>query len=148
MTLVKWYPAREMSRIENEFDSVFRFLNNRLFGESGEENENVLWTPATDIIENQKSYVLKLDLPGVEKDNVKISYKEGVLTVSGERKNESEEKSGKYFRVERTFGGFSRSFTLPELIKQDEITASFKNGMLTVEIPKAEEAKPFEIKIK
>jgi len=148
MTLVKWYPTREMTRFENDFDSVFRLLNSRLFGESGEENENVIWTPATDIIENEKSYVLKLDLPGVVKENVKISYKEGVLTVSGERKNENESQNGKWFRVERTFGGFSRSFTLPELIKQDAISASFKNGMLTIEIPKAEEAKPFEIKIK
>lgn len=147
MTLVKWYPAREMAKIGNDFDSVFKFINDQLFSGSGEENENVLWTPATDILENEKSYLLKLDLPGVEKDNVKISFKEGTLTVTGERKNESEERDGKCFRIERTFGGFSRSFTLPELIKEDKISATFSNGTLTIEIPKAEEAKPIEIKI-
>lgn len=147
MTLVKWYPAREMAKIGNDFDSVFKFLNDQLFGGSGEENENVLWTPATDILENEKSYLLKLDLPGVEKDNVKISFKDGTLTITGERKNESEERDGKCFRIERTFGGFSRSFTLPELIKEDKISAAFSNGTLTIEIPKAEEAKPIEIKI-
>lgn len=147
MTLVKWYPAREMARIGSDFDSVFKFINDQLFGGSGEENENVLWSPAADILENDKSYLLKLDLPGVEKDNVKISYKEGVLTISGERKNESEQKDGKCFRIERTFGGFTRSFTLPDLIKEDQITATFSNGTLSIEIPKAEEAKPIEIKI-
>ena len=104
--------------------------------------------PLTDISENDDNYVLHLDLPGIEKDDVKISYSDGELSISGERKQEKESKDSKYHRVERSFGKYFRSFTLPEKIKADKIDAEFKNGQLTITVPKSEETKPKEIEVK
>jgi HSP20 family protein len=104
--------------------------------------------PLTDIYENNDNYYIKADLPGVKKGDVKISYNDGTLSISGERAQEKETKETKYHRVERSFGKYYRSFNLPKEIKNDKIEAEFVDGQLNVTIPKAEEVKPKQIDIK
>ena len=152
MALVKWNPSRELLSIEREFNKMFNSLSNRFgFGNGDDvdkEYENAVWSPSSDIYEDKENYVLTLDLPGINKDNVKISYVDGQLNISGERKNEKESKDGTYHRVERSYGKYFRSFSLPKEIKDDKIDAEFKDGQLTITVPKAEEVKPKEIDIK
>ena len=152
MALVKWNPSRELLSIEREFNKMFNSLSNRFgFGNGDDvdkEYENAVWSPSSDIYEDKENYVLTLDLPGIKKDNVKISYVDGQLNISGERKNEKESKDGTYHRVERSYGKYFRSFSLPKEIKDDKIDAEFKDGQLTITVPKADEVKPKEIDIK
>jgi len=151
MAIVKWNPAKELLNVEREFNRFFNTFG-RHFGisssEIDEEFENAVWMPLTDIIEGKDNYVLKLDLPGVSKNDVKISYSDGQLMISGERKQEKESKDSKYHRVERSYGKYYRSFTLPQKIQEDKIDAEFKDGQLTITVPKSEEAKPKELDIK
>ena len=151
MTLVKWNPARELLNIEREFNKLFNTFNQRFgFDDStmNEELENAVWSPLTDISENKDQYILKLDLPGVSKENLKLNFHDGELIISGERKQEKEDKDSKYHRIERTYGKYYRSFTLPQTIQADKINAEFKDGQLTITVPKSEEAKPKELEIK
>ncbi len=150
MALVKWNPAKELLNMEREFNRLFSSLSSRFgFGDDGEdEYENAVWMPLTDIVEHDDKYVLKMDLPGVDKKDVKISYVNGELQISGERKQEKESKDATFHRIERAYGKYFRSFSLPEKILEDKIEAEFKNGSLTITIPKAEEAKPKEIEVK
>ncbi len=150
MTLVKWNPARELMNIEKEFNKIFNSFSNR-YGfakENEDEMENAVWSPLTDISEDNDNYYLHLDIPGVEKGDVKISYSNGNLIIKGERKEEKETKKSEYHRIERSFGKFYRSFTLPEKVKEDKIEAKFKDGSLSIVIPKADEVKPREIEVK
>ncbi len=152
MSLVRWNPMRDLIEIEREFNRLFRDFDSRFgfnIAQGTDENlDNAVWSPLSDIYEDDDTYKLRLDLPGVKKDEVKISYSDGRLTITGERKQEKETGNHKYHRVERMYGKFYRSFDLPEKIKEDQITAEFKEGQLTISIPKAEEAKPKEIPIK
>jgi HSP20 family protein len=151
MTLVKWNPARELLNVEREFNKLFNTFNQRFgFDDSkmNEELENAVWSPLTDISENKDQYILKMDLPGVSKENLKLSFHDGELIISGERKQEKEDKDSKYHRIERTYGKYFRSFTLPQTIQADKINAEFKDGQLTITVPKSEEAKPKELEIK
>ena len=152
MSLIKFNPVRDLLSVEREFQKFFSDFENR-FGfpshrESSAELESAVWTPMTDVYEDKDGYKLQLDLPGLKKEDVKISYANGQLKISGERKEQTEDKNGKYHRVERTFGKFYRSFTLPDKIREGEIEAEFKDGQLSISIPKAEEAKPKELEIK
>ncbi len=151
MALVKWSPERELLNVEREFNKLFRSFG-RGFGTTPEEGdveyENAVWMPLTDISEDKDRYTIRLDLPGVSKSDVKISYVEGQLNISGERKQEKESKDSKYHRMERIFGKYYRSFTLPQQIREDQIEAEFKDGQLSIIVPKAEEAKPKEIEVK
>ena len=151
MTLVKWNPARELLNVEREFNKLFNTFNRRFGFDDGmmnEDLENAVWSPFTDITENKDQYILKMDLPGVSKDNLKLSYQDGELIISGERKQEKEDKDSKYHRIERNYGKYYRSFTLPQTIQADKINAEFKDGQLTITVPKSEEAKPKELEIK
>lgn len=152
MTLVKFNPMRDLVDFEREFSRMFNSLENR-FGiskskDTGEEYENAVWMPLTDIYEDKENYTLKVDLPGSKKEDVKISFTNGRLSISGERVQESETKDAKCHRIEKSYGKYFRSFNLPELIQADKINAEFKDGQLTITVPKAEEAKPKEIEIK
>jgi len=152
MTLVKFNPMRDLVDFERQFNKMFNSFENR-FGISrskdGEnEYENAVWMPLTDIYEDKEKYTLKLDLPGIKKDDVKISFVDNKLSISGERSQESEHKDSKCHRIERSFGRYYRSFNLPEQVQSDKINAEFKDGQLTISVPKAEEAKPKEIEIK
>jgi len=152
MALVEWNPSKELLGIEREFNRMFNNLGNRFGFGNGDnvdkEYENAVWSPLSDVYEDKDNYVLTLDLPGIKKDNVKISYVDGQLNISGERKNEKESKDGTYHRVERSYGKYFRSFSLPKEIKEDKIDAEFKDGQLTITVSKAEEVKPKEIDIK
>lgn len=152
MTLIRWNPGRDLMDVEREFSKLFNTFNNR-FGfddakSNSDELENAVWSPLTDISENKDQYLLKMDLPGVTKNDLKLSYEDGQLKISGERKQEKEDKDSKYHRIERTYGKYFRSFTLPKQIQAENIKAEFKDGQLTITIPKSEEAKPKELEIK
>ena len=152
MTLVKFNPVRDLIDFEREFNKMFNSLENR-YGISKSkdvdtEYENAVWMPLTDIYENKDNFSLKIDLPGIKKEDVKISFANGKLNISGERLQEEETKDATSHRIERSYGKYFRSFNLPELIQADKINAEFNNGQLTITIPKAEEAKPKEIEIK
>jgi HSP20 family protein len=101
-----------------------------------------------DIREQNDAYLVEVELPGLSKDDVKITMENNILTVQGEKKQEKEEKRGNYHRTERVYGSFQRSFTLPSSVKNEKIEAQYKNGILTVTLPKVEEAKPKAIEVK
>lgn len=145
MSLVRWNPLREM---EDLFERYGRALD--MPAHVGTElMPKGDWTPRVDIAETDKSYVIKMEIPEVDKNDVKVSLDNGVLTISGERKQEKEEKGTRFHRVERYYGSFDRSFSLPENVDQTHLDATFKDGMLKVELPKLEEvqSKPIEIQI-
>jgi HSP20 family protein len=106
------------------------------------------WSPAVDIREREDAYLVEIELPGLTKDDVKITMENNILTIQGEKKHEKEERRGDYHRSERVYGSFQRSFTLPSSVKNDKIEAQYKNGILTVSLPKVEEAKPKAIEVK
>ena len=132
---------RDMDRM---FDDMTPFSKIK-FGYGGFGAD--LWAPETDLIELDEAYKLTVDLPGLNKNDVEVSYKDHRLVISGERKEETDEKENGFIRKERYTGTFTRAFTLPSAIKEDQIKASFKNGVLTVMAPKAEVKKPKLINI-
>ena len=150
MTLVRFNPGRDLLDVEREFNRMFNSLGTR-FGvikkDGDQEYENAVWMPLSDIYEDKDTYKIKADLPGIKRNDVKISYSNGELSISGERVQETETKDAKCHREKRTFGKYYRSFTLPNEIKEDKIKAEFKDGQLTITIPKADEIKPKEIEI-
>ena len=142
MALIRWEPAREVDTLQSEVNRVF----DAFFG-NGSGSRARRWVPAMDLVETEGDLVLRADLPGLGKDDVEIEVKDGVLTVSGERKAEHEEKSEGFYRVERAFGRFSRSLTIPEGVDAEAITADFNEGVLEVRIPKPAERQPHRIAI-
>ena len=152
MTLVKFNHVKDLLDVEREFNKIFNSLGSRLGVTRkeafDEEFDNAVWMPLTDIAEDNDNYYLKVDLPGIKKEEVKISYIDGNLSISGERVQEEETKDKKFHRMERTLGKYYRSFNIPKEIKDDKIKAEFKNGQLSITIPKADEVKPKEIDIK
>jgi HSP20 family protein len=129
--------------------SIDRMLDSFLHGGVFDENiATSLWTPAVDITETGKEYVVKVELPGVNKEDVKISTRDNILTIRGEKKQEKETKDASFHRVERSYGSFQRSFPLPEGIRGDGIEASYKDGILEIVLPKAEETKARSIDVK
>lgn len=133
--------------LRREMDHFFDdFVPMRWSHENGGKNLGT-WTPSADITEDEKEYMIRLDIPGMEKNDIKVNFQDGRLTVTGERKSEEKEEKKDYVRQERYFGSFYRSFTLPEKIKEDAIEATFKNGVLKLVVPKGEikKAKPIKI---
>jgi HSP20 family protein len=146
MTIVRWEPLRELGSLQNEMNRLF----NTVFDAPAPGNSGGTlrrWMPAMDLVEAGDHFVLRADLPGMSEDDVKIEFEDGTLTVSGERKAEHEDREEGYYRVERAFGGFSRSLTLPKGIDADAVSASFDRGVLEIRIPKPEERKPRRIEI-
>jgi HSP20 family protein len=141
VTLVRWEPMRELNTMQGEMNRLF----NSFFDEEG--NGRRRWAPAVDLLEREDSLVLKADLPGLTQDDVNIEVRDNVLTISGERRTDIEDKQNGYYRVERAFGGFSSSLTLPEGVDADRIAANFENAVLEVTIPKPEQRKPRRITI-
>jgi HSP20 family protein len=125
----------ELSRL---FDFAFPQRDSGLF--SG-------WTPVLDVYDEKENFIVKVELPGLKKEDIEINLHDGVLTVSGERKHEREVKEGETFRSERYFGRFHRSVGLPALVDATKVKAAYKDGVLTVDLPKAEEAKPKQIAV-
>jgi HSP20 family protein len=154
MAIVRWNPARELDRWPSDFFGIQREIN-RLFDDffhGGTQADGDLglsyWTPAVDIAEHADEYSVRVELPGVDKDDVKITLESNILTIRGEKKKETEEKGKNFHRMERAYGSFQRSFTLPTTVKSDKIDALYKDGILTIHLPKAEEAKPKQIEVK
>lgn len=142
MALVRWDPIRELDSLQGDMNRLFdRFFEGRT------ANGSRRWIPPMDLVETEDHLVLRGDLPGLAEDDVDIEIKDNVLTVSGERKTENEEKNEGYFRVERAFGSFSRSLTLPPGVDADKVEAKFDKGVLEVLIPKPAEAKPTRVQI-
>ena len=144
-----WEPFRELEKMHNRLASFFDRGLPLLEGfPEAEELTFAAWTPRVDVVEDDGEYIINVELPGVEKDEVKVSVKDRVLSISGERKSEKEEKGKKYQRVERAYGAFMRSFTLPEDAAREKLNANFKDGILKVHIPKEESAKTKAIEVK
>ena len=143
MTIVRWEPFRELSSLQTEMNRLFNAAFDTPRGNDGGRR----WMPAMDLVETDEHFVLRADLPGMTESDVNIELEDNVLTVSGERKAEHQEKGEGFYRVERAFGSFSRALTLPKGIDAEAVNASFSNGVLEVRIPKPEERKPRKITI-
>jgi len=144
MAVVRWEPLRELSSLQNEMNRLF----STVFDQPATGQATMRrWMPAMDLVETNDHFVLRADLPGMTEDDVKIEFEDGTLTLSGERKAEHESKGEGFYRVERAFGTFSRSLTLPQGVDPEAVSASFDRGVLEVRIPKPEERKPKRISI-
>ena len=147
-TLTRWDPFRELDDLQTRLSTLFGRSPIRKNGEKREALTVAEWAPLVDIVEDEKEYLIKAELPEVKKEDIKIGVQDDVLTISGERQYEKEEKNKKYHRVERAYGSFARSFTLPEDSDGDKLSAEFKDGVLKVHLPKSEKAKPKRIEVK
>ncbi|TJY62992.1 Hsp20/alpha crystallin family protein [Sinimarinibacterium sp. CAU 1509] len=136
MQPVVWNPLREMDDL---FHSLRRGFGRGMPAEMGKDMAN--WAPAVDISEKETEYLIKGELPGVKREDVDISVDNGILTLSGERRFEKEDKDEKHHRVERSYGGFSRSFALPENVAIEQISADYQDGVVTVHLPKVAKTK-------
>ena len=145
MTLTRWYPTREMTTLQNRVNSLFQDL-----GALSPEPEAVAaagFVPAVDIYENGEKVVLKLELPGMKKEDVDVRIENQTLTVRGERKFDSDEKEENFHRIERRYGSFFRSFSLPTTLDTDNVQAKYDAGVLSLELKKKASAQPRQIKI-
>ena len=148
MTIVRWEPLRELSTLQSDMNRVFNAMFDApASGGGGQGGAMRRWTPAMDLAETEDAFVLRADLPGVSQEDVHIELEDTVLTVSGERKADHETKGEGFYRVERSFGQFSRALTLPKGVDSEAIAASFTDGVLEVRIPKPEQRKPRRISI-
>jgi HSP20 family protein len=148
MALIRWEPVRELGTIQNEMNRLFNtFFETPTTGGNGGATTLRRWIPAMDLVETQEDFVLRADLPGLTENDVNIELEDSVLTISGERKAEHEERKEGYYRVERASGAFSRSLTLPEGVDASAIKASFDHGVLEVRVPKPEAKKPQKVAI-
>ena len=146
MTLVRWDPFRELEDMSERLNRVFSRPSLR---NSGKENLTVAdWMPTVDISETEGEYLIKAELPEVRKEDVKVTVENGVLTLQGERRQEKEEKGKRFHRVERSYGSFVRSFTLPESVDESSVKAEYKDGALNLHLPKSEKVKPKAIDVK
>jgi HSP20 family protein len=146
MTLVRWDPFRELEEMSERLNRVFTRPAMRT---NGKEQLTVAdWVPTVDISESEGEYVIKAELPEVKKEDVKVTVENGVLTIQGERRQEKEEKGTKFHRVERSYGSFLRSFTLPESVDEAGVKAEYKDGVLNLRLPKSEKVKPKAIDVK
>jgi HSP20 family protein len=146
MALVRWEPAREIHSLQQEMNRLFgTFFDTPSTGSGNGAARR--WIPAMDLVETDEQFVLRADLPGLSESDVAIELEDNVLTISGERKAEHEERKEGYYRVERATGAFRRSLTLPEGVDADGIAATFDKGVLEVRIPKPEERKPRKVQI-
>jgi HSP20 family protein len=149
MALVRWEPARELASLQQEMNRLFgTFFEHPAEGDSGAGGGLRRWVPAMDLVETDDAFILRADLPGLSEQDVKLEVEDGVLTVSGERKAEHREQQQGYYRVERAFGSFRRSLTLPDGADPEAVTASFDKGVLEVRVPKPENRKPRKVAIR
>ena len=141
--VTRWEPFRGAATLQEQANRMF----NELLGRPGEESSLTSWAPAVDIYETEHELVVKADLPDVDPKGLDIRVENNVLTIRGERKFEKKVSEENYLRVERTYGSFSRSFSLANTVNAEAIKADYQNGVLTLSIPKREEAKPKQIKV-
>ena len=142
MAIVRWKPMRDISVIQDEI--------NRMFGNSWggfEGQDGAMPVPAVDVTEKADNFTVSAELPGLKKDDIKLTLQNNVLTISGSKKRTTESRDDRYHRVERSFGSLCRTINFPTSVDASKINADFKDGVLTIELPKVEEAKPKEIAI-
>jgi HSP20 family protein len=146
----QWNPWKEMEELQNRLGSVFTPGGGRspTAGATDEKLTVSAWTPLVDIAEDDKEYSIKAEVPEINKDDLSVKVQDGVLTISGERRFEKEEKGKRYHRVERVYGHFARSFSLPENADEASVHAEFKEGVLLVRVGKSERAKPKQVEVK
>ena len=142
-TMNRWEPSRGATTLQEKFNRVFGDMLER----AGDESNLTPWAPAVDIFETEHELVVQADLPDVNPQDLDIRVENNILTIRGERKFENKVNEENYLRVERAYGSFSRSFSLANSVKSDAIKADYQNGVLTLSIPKREEAKPKQIKV-
>lgn len=146
MTLVRWDPFRELEDMSYRLHQMY----SRPTAPQANGKEAIVvtdWAPSVDVSETDGEYQIKAEIPDVKKEDVKVTLEDGVLTIQGERKIEKEEKGKKYHRVERSYGSFVRSFTLPDLVDEANVKAEFKDGVLNLTLPKSEKVKPKAIEV-
>jgi HSP20 family protein len=142
--LTRRSPNRTLRNLQREVDSLF----DRFFDRSGDDQgTSAVWSPRTDLVEKDDAFHLRLDVPGMSKDDISINLQNGALTVSGERTSERTEEGEEYVRVERAFGTFHRTFRLPDAVDRDNIEAVYEDGVLTINVPKTEESTRRQIEI-
>jgi HSP20 family protein len=144
MQLVKWNPINNIFPFNHRLDQYF---NDFFYPAENIFRQADYWNPATDVYENDDAYVIKVELPGLDKDHVHVDLKENILTIKGERSEESEMKGEKVYQQERFQGKFQRAFELPAKVESDKIEAEFTAGLLKIKIPKSKEEKPRQITI-
>jgi HSP20 family protein len=157
MTLIRWNPERKLApwhpvnNFTGEFFNMHREIDrllDRLAGDVTDDGKTSTWLPVVDVLERDDAFEVRAELPGIKKEDVKITLRDDILTIRGEKKQESEKKEQNYHRVERSYGSFQRSFALPASVQGDKIDATYHDGVLTVVLPKSEEAKPRDIEVK
>ncbi len=144
MVVTRWDPFRELASLQNRVNSLFQD-----YGRSGQDELTATgsFVPPVDVYEDEHKVTLKLEVPGINQDDVDVRLENNTLTVSGERKFEKEEKEENFHRIERRYGSFARSFTLPNTLDPESVTANYENGVLKIELAKRAEAKPKQIKV-
>jgi HSP20 family protein len=147
MAITRWDPFRELESVSDRLNRVFG-RTGLLSEQTGESLGVGDWSPAVDVSETAEEYLVKAEIPGVRKEDLKVSIEGGVLRIAGERKQEKEEKSKRYHRVERFYGSFLRQFGLPEAVDEAKLNAEFKDGLLSVHLPKTAPTKPRAVEVK
>lgn len=146
MNLERWSPFRELEAMQSRLNRLVGDEGLRAIG--GEATAFSEWAPAVDVEETDKEYLIKADLPEVKKDDVKVEFLDGVLSIEGERRQEKEEKGKKFHKIEREYGKFVRRFSLPSEIDAAKVSAEFKEGVLNVHLPKSPMARPKAVEVK
>ena len=141
--ITRWEPFRNISTLQEQVNRLF----DSSFKGNGDNSTLTTWAPAVDIYETENELVLKADLPDIDEKNLDIRVENNMLTIRGERKFEQKVNEDNYLRIERTYGSFSRSFSLPSTVNTEAIKADYKNGVLTVQLPKRAESKPKQVKV-
>ena len=145
--LIKWNPLREFHDVTTQLSDLMNTGSRSLYGGEGQGILEADWVPAVDITEDETGYRIDAEVPGIQREDIKVVVENGKLTLQGNRKFETEENSGKVHRVERSHGSFTRNFRVPEDADGSSVSAEFKNGILSVLLPKSEESKPKQIEV-
>jgi len=149
MSVSRWDPFQDLLSIQDEMNQLFtRAFGQERPSQGGERGGGRAWAPALDISERKDAYVVTVEVPGIKPEELDITLEDGLLTIQGERRFSQESSDQQWHRVERRYGSFRRSITLPSQVQADSIEASFENGVLEVVVPKAEEAKPKKITVR
>ncbi|MBI5681744.1 MAG: Hsp20/alpha crystallin family protein [Deltaproteobacteria bacterium] len=147
MAIVKWDPFKDLVSIQERMNRLFDETFGKVTRGEGEELARGVWSPVVDIYETDDNIVMKAELPGIDKKDVSIEVKDNMLVLKGERRFEKEVKEDNYHRMERSYGSFQRTFTLPNIVEKDNVSAKYKDGVLEITLPKSKEAKPKQIKV-
>jgi HSP20 family protein len=145
MALTRWDPFRDLSILQERMNRVFEDAGRGW--RSDEPSSTTTWSPAVDIYETENEIIVQAELPGVDRKDISLNLEKNVLTLKGERRFEKETKQENYHRIERSYGGFSRAFSIPAVVDEDKIRADYKDGILKIGLPKKEQVKPKQIQI-